>query len=812
MAPRQGQFQASFTGGVVDATLIERSDLDIYARGMAEGRNLEVLPQGGVRQANGTMMLGYARGEMLPIAPATNTIVGGVGTGSRTIGAMTFAAPLQLAAFDIVNLTCTPASGTYVVETSNGGAVWAQLGPTVTLEAAQRTRRFALAPGQTTACDRVRVRVIDASAVATTIAIGATAAFTEAATIPPARVRPFTSSRDAIYDFVYTPGNIDVWGYQGAADVWLAAIPSPLTAAQIESVAADGTFDTFSFTQSLDTEILFHKDVQPHRIFRLGSDTAWDARPINFTYVPLHDYGGAYTGTIDEWEVEFVNVTAANLMVLTISGEETLGFSAPATFDAAYTASLKTAVEFAPNVSPGVTVTFVSANRYRVKFTGAGNEGPWPSMTGKVLNNAAAAISCSHIVRGVAGGEDIISPTRGWPRCGAFWQQRLVMGGLKLLPSTILMSVAGEFFNLDTRRAGADGPLVLPLDVDADEVIHRIYPGRHLQVFTSSGEYWFSERTVDATAPPTVVLGTRNGMAGHVPVAENEGGTLFIHNNRAMVMEFAYTNEQQNYDSLNISLLSSSQVSDVRDASLQKASNASDANRLLLVDGRGRIITFSLLRAQNIQAPVPRVTDGLFKAISVNGRNEATALVLRTIGGAPRLLVERLRPGLLLDQTVTGVCAGTTVSGLAALEGASVWAIADRTPVGPFIVVGGQITVPVAATAATVGRWIAPYGETLDLPTDVGPRIVAARKRRVHTVRASLFNTTSFALAANGGRLFDVPLQGHDASTEAAELDLPFTGDRALTGLPGWTYGGRVRFSQKRPGTLTLRSLTSEAD
>jgi hypothetical protein len=57
-----------------------------------------------------------------------------------------------------------------------------------------------------------------------------------------------------------------------------------------------------------------------------------------------------------------------------------------------------------------------------------------------------------------------------------------------------------------------------------------------------------------------------------------------------------------------------------------------------------------------------------------------------------------------------------------------------------------------------------------------------------------------------------VPLRGHDADLDVAELDAPFTGDRVLSGLPGWTSGGRVRFGQLRPGKFVLRSLTSEAD
>ena len=79
-------------------------------------------------------------------------------------------------------------------------------------------------------------------------------------------------------------------------------------------------------------------------------------------------------------------------------------------------------------------------------------------------------------------------------------------------------------------------------------------------------------------------------------------------------------------------------------------------------------------------------------------------------------------------------------------------------------------------------------------------------------MRAKLFNATSFAVGANGGRLYDVALHGHDSDHTTGELTRPVAGEFALTGLQGWSYGGRVRFSQLRPGTFTLRSLTIEAD
>ena len=809
-----GQYQASFTGGVVDDTLVERTDVDVYQRGLASGRNLEILPQGGARNADGTVLLGRIRGTFETITPASNTIAGGAATGDRTLGTMTFSGVVALVAFDLTDVKVTPATGTFVVETSSDGVTWTAFGSAFVVESTKtRTRRFAMPPGQARSCDRLRVRVVDPSVVATTITIGSTTARSERDDLPPARVRPFTSSRDAVYDLVYTPANIDVWGYDAnGADVWLAAIASPLAGSHIEAQAADGTYETFSFAQSLDTELLFHKDVAPYQILRLGNGADWDGRSAVFTNIPNHDYGATYSNTVEIWEIEFVNTLANNMFVITIAGEDTLSFTAPATYDATWEATLKAKLETAPNVKPGLTVTYLAGARYRVQFTGDGNEGPWATMTGKVLNSATAAISCARAQRGEAGGEAIISTTRGWPRCGAFWQQRLVMGGLRSLPSTMLLSVTGEFFNFDTRRAQADNAIVLPMDVDADEVIHRIFPGRHLQVFTSSGEYWFSDRAIDATQPQTIVLGTRNGIAGHVPVAENEGGTLYVHNNRSVLLEYAYTNEEQNYGSLNISLLSSSIIKDVRDAALQKANVASDANRLLLVDGLGRLIVYSILRAQSITAPVPRETDGRFVSVAVNGRNDVTVLVRRTVGNRERIYVERVRKSALLDQSVTVTPTGTAIAGLTEHEGATVWAIADNAVYGPFVVAGGAIELPYAAPSATVGRWTAPEGETLDLPKEVGPRVVLERPRRVHTVTVSLKDATSFALGANGGRLFSVPLHGHDQATDTPELLNGFTGERTLTGLQGWTPNGRVRFGQLRPGRFILRSLTSEGN
>lgn len=49
--------------------------------------------------------------------------------------------------------------------------------------------------------------------------------------------------------------------------------------------------DQVNWAQSADTLLLFHHDLPPHRILRLGSDTSWSSAPVALANIPQHDYG-----------------------------------------------------------------------------------------------------------------------------------------------------------------------------------------------------------------------------------------------------------------------------------------------------------------------------------------------------------------------------------------------------------------------------------------------------------------------------------------------------------------------------------------
>ncbi|WP_210237017.1 hypothetical protein, partial [Mesorhizobium sp. M8A.F.Ca.ET.213.01.1.1] len=116
---------------------------------------------------------------------------------------------------------------------------------------------------------------------------------------------------------------------------------------------------------------------------------------------------------------------------------------------------VETAVLDLPNVAPGVTCVSSSGGtggtKVKITFDGVGNEGDGWAVTGRVINKADAAILSFKVTPGVEPGEDLISATKGWPHCGAFYSQRLLIGGFKSLPNAWMFSKVGDYFNYDKR-------------------------------------------------------------------------------------------------------------------------------------------------------------------------------------------------------------------------------------------------------------------------------------------------------------------------------------------------------------------------
>jgi hypothetical protein len=609
------------------------------------------------------------------------------------------------------------------------------------------------------------------------------------------RLFPFEASNGASFDLVMAGAAWQVWG-------------ATAMSATFTLVGTAGFGEEITYAQQSDTLLIFHQDVPSKRV-RL-TNSGWVTDNLPYEDIPNYDYGGVYTnGVPAKWELEFVGLTdAVTVFVLTVSGQETQSISFSSTI-ATLKADIQAAVLDLPGVYPGIVVGNTGA-KVTIEFDGAGNEGDGWAVSGRVINKADAAVLSVKKVVGVKPGEPLISVAKGYPQCGCFYGQRLIVGGFKSLPNAWMASKVADFFSFDDRFTEANGPFLVPMDIAGGERIERIVPSLNLLLFTSQAEYWIAERKLSKTEAPNHVQSSRHGSRRGVPIVENEGAAIWCHANGATIGENRYTDVEGNFVATDISLLASHLLKDVRDMAVRRATESMDGNvhAIVLADGQARLVT--MLREQEVTAYSRMSTDGLYKAVQRNGRNELSWIVDR--GGARKL--ERLENGLLLDEAQDFVYGPPSkiLTGLARFNGRQIWVIGDRDVFGPYLVTGGTVTLPVAVSAVTVGTWRPPVAKTLPIPREVGPNTILKRKARIHTIHLSLLDTTSVAISTNGKPLRDIDLGRYgNVLADVPELDQPFNGSIKFSGLLGYSDDPYVTISQVRPGRLNVRAITIEA-
>jgi hypothetical protein len=617
---------------------------------------------------------------------------------------------------------------------------------------------------------------------------------------------PFTNSEGAAYDVVASPNLFAIWDEASESD----AVATGYTADHLSELV---------LAQELNTGLFFHVDVAPQRLAYVLDDGSWQIDGAPIAGIPNYDYGGDYdNGVAAEWGLEFTGLDdEATAFTLTVSNTDTVAIKYSSTL-ATLVSRIDAALADLPNLKAGYAVE-EDGDNVKITFSGDGNEGDGWAVSGTVINKAEAAVLATHLVVGVTPGEPIISAERGYPRCGCFYQQRLIIAGFKGVPNVWAPSRSGDFYNFDERLTEASGSFLVPMDIPGGETIEAITSQRNLLIMTNAAEYWVQERTLDKTKPPTHVQAAQNGIRRAIPVSGNEGAAVFIYSNGSVVGELRYTDIDGNFTTTGISILSSHLIVDVVAAAVRRpSSSTSDGALLALVLADGSALIAKLLREQDVTAFTRRPTDGRFKDVWVNGRNELSFIVERESDNGTERTLERFEPGLFFDGATTQTFeeATDTVENLAHHEGKVVWAEGDGEIFGPFTVADATITLPKAVTTVTVGRWSPPVAETLPPSRYIAENVVLRRKGRIHSAWVSVEDTTSLAVGANGVAPKEVSLARYgEQVADAPELSVGVTGQISIRGL-GVPFGDfpvepTLTVTQLRPGRLKVRSLTIEA-
>ncbi|MBS7809506.1 hypothetical protein [Roseococcus pinisoli] len=560
----------------------------------------------------------------------------------------------------------------------------------------------------------------------------------------PARLLAFEFNTEQTYLLVFTAGAFRVF----LNDAQVAQGGTPWGEAQLPQLA---------FTQSADTLLICHPELPPQRLTRT-SHVAWTLEGWHWARAPTYRFAAPEVTLTPDGTAGHVAVTAS-----------------------------------APIFSPA---QLHSAFRFR------GRLGTISAVASATTATLALAEELPDTQPSADWEEAVFSWARGFPVTACFHQDRLVIGGSRDLPNRLWLSRSGSLFDFDKGSGLDDEGIEFGLFSDQVNAIRAVFSGRHLQVFTTGGEWMV---TGEPLTPSSIQLNrqTRIGSspARLIQPVDVDGSTIFAARSGSAIHEFAYTDVQQAYQSNDLGMVAQHLLRG-------PVAMAYDQTRRLLhvVMEDGGMATLTLFRNEEVTAWTRQETHGAFRSVAeLDGR----VFVVVERFGTTRL--ERFEPGFGLDAALDGMAAVAQIhwSGLAHLEGAAAGILADGAPRDDATVSHGAVTLDAPARSAQIGLRFAHEIEPLP------PEMFSAAGARAAPLRLV---SVGFRLLETSA--LDVDLGRGPAPVSFRRLDTPvldaapplFSGDVRLSAL-GWRRDAMRplwRIQGDAPLPLTLLSVTTD--
>lgn len=550
------------------------------------------------------------------------------------------------------------------------------------------------------------------------------------------------------------------------------------------------TIDTLCWAQSADTLIITHESFSPVKLVRGATDSDWTLESITFDYIPKYAFTYDVTPGTD--------FTHDHLAADNVEGQITI--------------TAEDASNTAVNIFTGADSDYVDqyiniTPQGRIKIIEKISDSQLRCISEVALFESDASAATTSIPAAdwelEAGYEDSWSVTRGFPRSALFYEGRLYLGGSSSQPSTLWGSRVGQFFNFDPGESFEDAAVELTLDTGRFNAIIDMYAGRHLQVFTTGGEFYIPQSLGDPITPSNISIQeqTTNGIKPGVRVENIDGATVFLQRQGKALGEFLYSDAVNGYLTNRLSLLSSHLLKTPTHMAVRKATSTDEGDRLLLVNSDdGSIACYTLLKSQDIIAPSEWTTDGEFLAVGVDVA-DTYCVVKRTINGSAAYYVEIFDSDTLLDSAVTGVT-GSSETGLAHLEAETVKVIRDDIVEADKTVSSGTVTFDSAATVSyQVGLNYNIQVVTLPAEPRLSSGPIRQFKKRILEVYADLYDTR--ALTINGK---DIALRAFGSYSFGSATDL-YTGQKRTGPLLGFVDEGKITITQNQPAEITVLAL-----
>tara|TARA_R110000803_G_scaffold203378_1_gene268916 strand:- start:947 stop:2959 length:2013 start_codon:yes stop_codon:yes gene_type:complete len=560
-------------------------------------------------------------------------------------------------------------------------------------------------------------------------------------------------------------------------------IVTPYTTAQL---------DQLSFTQSADTLIVVHNAHPPKSIVRGNSHATWTLGSLAFPYQPTFDFDGGYDN-IEFTPSVLVNNVNKNVLgeTIIISAAVISGTSSSWVFTAAHVGGM---IEFNGGV---VRITTVTNNT---------------TMSGTVVKEFLNGNTIEG--KDVSVEEPVWSAARGYPSAVTFHESRLWFGNSTSRPQTLWGSVIADFFNFDRGVGADDDSIDITLDTDQVNAIYHIISGRHLQVFTSGGEFYIPESPI-IPSNLRVARQTKFGVLQNVAPISVDGATMYIQRNGKQVREFIFTYTEASYVSSEVNLLAPHIMGSGLPLSMasQTGDVDNEGNYLYVVNNDGTMGVFITNRAEKVMAWTKWITDGSIMDVAVV-EDKVYIYVQRTIGGSTKYFIEVLDNQNFTDSSVRkSQSSSATVTGLNHLDGKVCRFRANSLATAS----GGKTNTVMANVTPSSGSIVANrvvtdieiginYDVTIktmpaSVTTDTGS--VATKKRRISRVSVQLHESSGLKI---NDKVIPTRQLGSTVLGQPPEV---FTGIKTLPIL-GYSKKAQVTVTQTDPLPLTLLGLTIE--
>jgi len=515
--------KTNFTAGELDPLILNRSELQLHQNGAAKMRNAIAFPQGGFRWRDGMEFMNTIPPDGLTIFTGIYEIEivnGGSGYGAGAI-------------LDVVGGVETEKGQIIVERVNDNGAVQAAF--------LSRAGAYTTLPPST----------FSTSGSGT----GATFSFNDTNTLDVVRVVPFEFSIRQNYLMVFTAPLVYIFRKEDTG-----AGPNQLVDVASHPFKNDQLLE-MTWTQSLDLMLVFHKDVGTSRIARVG-ETDWTIFGFSYSNIPTSPFGVVQTTSIvitfpdaDIQAGNFVKVTGGAFTTNDIGSF--LNVIRPAVFSGTFAGS-----DFSSYYK---IINFTNATDIDVQI-----------IIAPIIVSIPAPVFPFTLA---VGGQNWLkeepkwSSTRGFPRCGAFFQGRLCVAGTTSFPDSLFASRAGDIEDFNSLKTSDDFGIDVAAGSDTLVTFQSMNAGRHLQLFGDSAESYVPITETEPMTPTTVSLNqtTSIGSKLGIPVFDIEGLPYFVHRSGGSINKFVFNDGQKAYTADTISLHWSHLLKNPNDVAFKKS-------------------------------------------------------------------------------------------------------------------------------------------------------------------------------------------------------------------------------------------------